>query len=165
MFMFMFMCAFAASVALNTINMQSPRGDTEEQREVYDIFSKLSKDNVLPVASILPALRSLNQYLTASAFAELEKEIPAEGVSFEVFLQLFQNVQELNANDADLIEAFGSLDKSRSGFIKTTEVAKLLQDLGGLSAEAAAAVVENADGPNETMSFDAVVAALGEFVG
>ncbi|CUG88870.1 calmodulin, putative [Bodo saltans] len=145
--------------------MQSPRGDTEEQREVYDIFSKLSKDGVLPVSSTQSALRSLGQYLTAAAFSELEKEIPAQGVTFEEFLGLFQNVQEINASDADLIEAFGSLDKSRSGFIKSTEVAKLLQDLGGLSAEAAAVVVENADGPNSTMSYDAVVTAISEFVG
>jgi Ca2+-binding EF-hand superfamily protein len=145
--------------------MQSPRGDTEEQREVYDIFTKLSKDGVLPVASILAALRNLGQYLTAASFAELEKEIPAQGVTFEEFLSMFQNVQEINASDADLIEAFGSLDKSRSGYIKSNEVEKLLQDLGGLSAEAAAVVVENADGPDSTMSYDAVVAAISEFVG
>jgi Ca2+-binding EF-hand superfamily protein len=146
--------------------MQSPRGDTEDQREVFDIFAKLSKDNVLPVDSIVPALRNLNQYITANAFGELEKEIPSQGVSFEEFFALFQNVQELNINDSDLIEAFSSLDKSKSGFIKGEEVAKLLQDLGGLSSEAAADVVASGtDGPDGTMSYDAVVSAIGEFMG
>lgn len=145
--------------------MQSPRGDTDDQREVYDIFTKLSVDGVLPVDAVAPALRNLNQYLTKAAFAELANEIPQQGVHFEEFLALFQSVQELNANDADLIEAFSSLDKTKTGFIKSSDVAKLLQDLGGLSSEAAAAVVETTDGPDGTMSFDAVVAAIGEFVG
>lgn len=145
--------------------MQSPRGDTEDQREVFDVFEKFSVDGVLPESAVIPALRHLNQYLTNSAHAELEKEFPAKGLTFEDFLTLFQVVQDLTSHeDQVIVEAFASLDKERTGFIESEQFKTLIVDIAKLPEEEAQALVESSvDSTSEDaskISFNAVVEAI-----
>lgn len=141
--------------------MQSPRGDTDEQRDVYDVFARFAVDGSLPNDKVPAVLRNLRQYLSRAAQAELEKDLPADqAIDFQEFLSVLHAVQEQNADDADLIEAFSTLDKDKTGFVEAVEVAQLLVQFGGLSEEDASAMVAP-DGPNNTISYAALHDAVG----
>lgn len=158
--------------------MQSPRGDNDETRDIHEVFDKFATSSaegrLLPADKIVVALRFLGQYLTEEGLAELSKEFPAGGVKFDDFLVLLNTVQEMNANEADLMDAFAGLDTERTGTIALTQFKDLLMNVGKMSEEEATGVIaaakeaEGSEGEDgaaaDKVTYGFVVRAIGAFI-
>ena len=167
--------------------MQSPREDREEERELFDVFTRYATSDAsddepaspsrataarLTEANTILALRTLGQYLRLDTKTEIFKEFPSNGAAFNDFVTLSKTVKESNEPFADVMEAFSAMDEAKTGYVTAEKLLDVLKNAAGLDEATSEAVLERAkegaleaEQPEGTLSFDAVTTAISEFLG